>query len=260
MSNKIDTPINTETRKTTGFQMLGSILVSLQSLIITVRKNFFHSIMTTLMLLSLIVVWSARGNISTFLERNPSPAQEKLRFDQTILADGQINATLEAIRVEINADRVLIRQFHNSKTDLTGLPFASVSTTYYATGAGIALDPISFSAYPLSSVNEALALMHPQDGRPICAPLATNTVSDPAYRILLETNGVAISYNCPIVNLRGQPVGFIIASYLTDNKKRPADEIIMNTLDTTGVKVVGYLHSVIHQEKTPWYSAIFPKE
>jgi hypothetical protein len=208
------------------------------------------------MLLAVIVTWSARGNIATFLERNPTAAQEKDRFDQSIVADAQINGALEDIRKKINADRVLIRQFHNSKTDLTGLPFASVSTTYYAYAPGVTLAPGSFNPFPLSSINELLAAMFKPNLPPQCARLEAQDISDPAYRKLLEANGVMIWYNCPIMNLRGQPVGFILASYMTINKTRPSDEEIETILSNAGERVVGYLDGVIRKEKRPWYVAI----
>lgn len=235
---------------------MNAILVSLQSLIITVKKNFFHSFATVLMLLSVIVVWSARGNIATFLERNPTAAQEKDRFDQSIVADAQINGALEDIRKQINADRVMIRQFHNSKTDLTGLPFASVSTTYAAFAPGVTLAAGSYDPYPLSTINEVLAQMFKPNTPPACAKMAIYDIDDPAYKKLLETNGVAIWYNCPIMNLRGQPIGFILASYLTDTKEKPSDDEIKTILNNTGERVVGYLDGVIKKEKKPWYVAI----
>jgi hypothetical protein len=236
---------------------VNAIIVSLQSLIITVKKNFFHSFATVIMLLSVIVAWSARGNIATFLERNPTAEQEKGRFDQSIVADAQINGALEDIRRQINADRILIRQFHNSKTDLTGLPFASVSTTYVAMAPGVTLTPGSYDPYPLASINEVLARMFTPNEAPHCARLTIDDIVDPAYRKLIESNGVALWYNCPIMNLRGQPIGFILASYMTITKDHPVDDKIEAILGNTGERVVGYLDNVIKQEKRPWYEAIF---
>jgi hypothetical protein len=215
------------------------------------------SVATMFMLIAVIVVWSARGNIATFLERNPTAAQEKDRFDQSIVADAQINETLEHIRATINADRVLIRQFHNSKTDLTGLPFASVSTTYYAFGPGITLTPGSFNPFPLSTVNEVLAQMFQPHTEPQCAMTTTSQIRNSAYQRLLISNGVALFYSCPIMNLRGQPIGFILASYLSAEKKRPKDDAIKAIIGNTGERVVGYLDDVIAKEKKPWWQAIF---
>lgn len=236
---------------------MNALIVSLQSLIITVRKNFFHSFVTVMMLLAVIVVWSARGNIATFLERYPTAAQEKNRFDQSIIADGQINDSLEIVRTSINADRILIRQFHNSKTDLTGLPFASVSTTYYALAPGVALADGSFNPFPLATVNEQLSKMFHPGETPRCAQITSRQITDPTYSRYLNQNGIVLAYSCPIMNLRGQPVGYIGANYLTTNKQRPSDEEIYRILNSTGQRIVGYLDGVIRQEKKPWYVAIF---
>ncbi len=52
-------------------------------------------------------------------------------------------------------------------------------------------------------------------------------------------------------------LGFITAGYLPLEKKRPTDDEIMETLDDTGIRVVGYVSQVIQKEKKPWYETIF---
>jgi hypothetical protein len=238
---------------------MDAIIAGLQSLIITVKKNAWSSILTTVLLLVLIITWSARDNIATFIERNPSAAQEKDRFDKSVQADAQINETLVNIQTSLNADRVMIRQFHNSKADLTGLPFASISTTYFALAPGVAISENSMNAYPLSTVNETLVKMFVRNHDPVCAVMRTSEIHDPIFTKFLNESGVAVGYSCPLNNLRGQPVGMIWAVYLTDEKKRPSDEDIMAILNDTGMRVVGYLSGVIVSENTPWYS-IFWKD
>jgi len=237
---------------------MNAFFAGLQSLIITVRRNAVSTVFTTIMLLALILAWSARGNIATFLEKNPSPKQEAIRFDESVLADASINETLENVRVELNADHILIRQFHNAKADLTGLPFASVSTTYYALSPGVMISNDSFQPYPLSTVNEILAKMFVKGSEPRCvAIIPSKDVTNPVYRNYLKQNGVVLSYACPMRNLKGQPVGFITAGYLTFEKTRPSDEEIKELLDNTGVRVVGYVSKVIQKERKPWYETIF---
>lgn len=236
---------------------MNALFAGLQSLIITVRRNFLSSAFTTLMLLVLIFAWSARENITTFLERNPSAHQEKQRFDQAIVADSQVGESLADIRSQLNADRIIIRQFHNSKTDLTGLPFTSVSTTYYSLAPGVGLTSESLQSFPVSTINEQLKLMFVPNQAPHCAIVRPTDIRDPTYAKNLRDNGVAVAYSCPLMNLRGQPVGFIAASYLTDSKPRPNDEQIKLIINNTGQRVVGYLSKVVELEKKPWYSTIF---
>lgn len=233
---------------------MDAIIKGLQDLITTVGKNAWSSILTTILLLTLMITWGARDNISTFIERNPSAAQEKERFDRSVQADAQINETMMSIREELNADRVMIRQFHNSKTDLTGLPFASVSTTYYALAPGVAISENSMSAYPLSTVNESLIKMFIPHDKPRCARMDTDEIRDPIFSKWLQDGGVKVGYSCPLMNLRGQPVGMIWAVYLNNEKVRPNDEEITNTLNDTGMRIVGYLSGVIVDEKSPWWS------
>lgn len=235
---------------------MNSYFAGLQSLIITVRRNLFSSFATTIMIILLIIVWSARGNITTFLERNPSPEMEQKRFDKALVADGLINDALEVDRIKINADRVMIRQFHNSKADLTGLPFASISTTYAAMAPGVTLEPGSMDPAPLSTMNSQLSKMWTGDGNPKCTRMEKIEVKSPQYLEYWEKNGVAIAFSCPLLNLRGQPVGIIGAGYMVSEKKRPTDDKIFEILNKTGEKAVGYLDAVTMAERKPWYRRI----
>lgn len=236
---------------------MNAFFAGLQSLIITVRRNVVSTVFTTCMLLLLIFTWSVRGNIVTFIERNPSPKQEAVRFDESVVADSSINETLNKIRQEINADRIMIRQFHNAKADLTGLPFASVSTTYHSLSPGVMMSSSSFQPYPLSTVNDILAKMFVRGKEPACAKILLSEINNPIFLNELKESGDVIMYACPMRNLKGQPVGFISASYLTAEKTRPEDNLIKYTLDDTGIRVVGYATQVIEREKKPWYETIF---
>ena len=236
---------------------MGSLFASLQGLIITVRRNVWSSILTITMLFFLIVMWSARDNITTFFERNPSTETEKDRFNMSIVADSQINETLDNIRVKLNGDRLLIRQFHNSKTDLTGLPFASVSTTYFSLAPGVTLDDSALQPFPLSTINEQLAMMFQPGEAPKCAKVVQDAVTDPVYQDYMLKNGVAVSFSCPLINLRGQPVGIIGVVYLTQEKHRSSDQDIEYVLNDTSIRVVSYLSAVITDEKKSWKESIF---
>ncbi len=232
---------------------MGAFFAGLQGLIITVKRNAWSSVFTTLMLFLLIVTWSARANISTFIERNPTAAQEKIRFDRSVVADGQINEALANLRKKMNADRVLIRQFHNSKTDLTGLPFASISTTYYSAAPGVAVSNDFQSSFPLSTINEQLMLMFKYGQEPTCIRIAYDDVEEEIFRDYLKQNGISLTYACPLIDLRGQPVGVITIHYLIAEKKHPDDQVIMDTLNDTGIRVVGYLAGILDEENRSWY-------
>ncbi len=239
---------------------MGSFFAGLQSLIITVQRNMLSSFFTTVMIIALICVWSARGNISTFLERNPTPEIEKQRFNESIVADGLIREALDHDRKIINADRVLIRQFHNSKADLTGLPFASISTTYAAMAPGVSLEAAAYGPYPLSTMNEQLKIMWVDGQEPKCVRMDISAVKDTQWKSYWEKNGAKVGYTCPILNLRGQPIGIIGAEYLTAEKNRPTDEIIVDILKKTGEKSAGYLDAVVTSEKKPWYERLLSQE
>lgn len=236
---------------------MNAFFAGLQSLIITVRRNAVSSAFTTMMLLILIFAWSARDNITAFIERNPSAKQESVRFDESVVIDTQVNEALNDVRTNINADRVLVRQFHNGRTDLTGLPFASVATTYFSLGPGITITEESFGSFPLSTINDVLVRMFVKGQPPKCGSLTIDEVSNPIFARYLRSNGVEMLYFCPLMNLRSQPVGYIGAGYLTKEKKRPTDDEIQLILNNSGQRIVGYLAQVTEREKKPWYETIF---
>lgn len=232
---------------------MGAFFAGLQGLIITVKRNAWSSVFTTLMLFLLIVTWSARANISTFIERNPSAAEEKIRFDRSVVADGQINDALKNLREKMNADRILIRQFHNSRRDLTGLPFASISTTYYSAAPGVAVSNDFQASFPISTVNEQLVQMFKYGTEPQCIKIIYDDVKEEVFRDYLRQNGISLTYACPLIDLRGQPVGVITIHYLIAEKKHPEDQVVLASLNDTGIRVVGYLAGILDEENKSWY-------
>ncbi len=232
--------------------MLNALIPGLTTLIITVRRNLFAAVMTTLMILSIIIVWSARGNISTWLESNPTAAQQTERNIRSVTSDRKINDIMESDLVKLNADRVFIRQFNDQYDQSTKTVIPSVTVTYHAVAPGV-----SFSAdhvtMPRAYVSDVINAVWRDPAKPQCAKFSLNDIKDEVYHGYLIKGGVVLFYTCPIMDIGGSPIGMVNASYLTLTKSRPTDQEIFSRLNDTGIRIAGYLDEVTAPEKEVWY-------
>lgn len=234
--------------------MLTSLISNLITLILTVRKNLFASVMTTLFLLSIIFAWAVRGNVSTWLEQNPSAAQQSERTLRAGESNSKIDRALQQDLVLMGADRVLIRQFHELSDPDTRIVVPYVTTTHMVTAPGVSTPSTAIISMPRSYMSDIMRLVW-QNG-PTCIHVSTKEVRDELYARLLVETGVHEQYVCPIVDLNGVPVGLIIAAYLTPTKERPTEERIFSKLNDTSIRVAGYLAEVTAPERQTWYRKV----
>jgi hypothetical protein len=231
--------------------MLGSLIPHLSTLIITVRRNMLSSVVTTCMILGIIVAWSARGNIATWMENNPSEEQRSERIERGRESDLKIARALGERRKSLNADRVLIRQFHSMSDDSTKAIIPYVTTTHIQNAPGVSAPVPQIINMPRAYMIDVTRPMY-EGPTPVCIHLPTSSIMDDTYRRFLNESGVYEQYICPIADIDGKPMGFIIAAYLTDTKQRPAKEEIFTMLSETSVRVAGYLNEVIAPERRSW--------
>lgn len=225
-------------------------------LILTVRKNFWSSAATMFMLILLIVVWSARGNISTWISNNPSKEVQTERVKRGLQSDTKINSALRQDRMELNADRVLIRQFHDFSDQSSSTPVPSVSVTYVVTAPGVDTPPNATQPQPRTYFSDVTGTIWETPAEPKCVVLRTTDVKNQHYHKMLEESGVAVLYSCPITGIDGEPIGIIMASFLTTEKQRPSDEVIFSTLEGTASRVAGYLADVTAPERNSIFQRI----
>jgi hypothetical protein len=210
------------------------------------------SVMTTGMIILIILAWSARGNISTWMEQNPSPAQQTERLERSRESDQKIAKALRSRLDSLNADRVLIRQFHTLTENETGLALPYVSTTHVQNAPGVSPPIPQIINMPRAYLVDVTRPMYANPNMPVCVFLLTSEIEDATYRRFLAESGVYEQYVCPISDIDGKPVGFLIASYLTNTKTRPSKEQIFTMLNDTSVRVAGYLREVIAPERESW--------
>ncbi len=224
--------------------------MNLATLIIVVRRHGFASLMTTMALILLIVVWSIRGNIAEWIFQNPTPSQQHERITRAIGSDKKISDALENERDQLNADRIHIRQFHNLDDPNSSIPVPTVTFTYSEEAPGIT--PPSYISIPRAMLGDVMDPMWRNSLHPQCVVLTPDQVKNSTHRTRLVDDGVVIIFNCPIVDLSGAPIGIIGVTYLSLDKPRPENDVIFARLQASAVKVAGYLAEVTQPEK-PWY-------
>lgn len=233
--------------------MLQTLIQNLATLIVTVRKNMLSSIMTTFMILVIIVAWSARGNIASWMENNPSATQRVERISRATESGQKITTALTNDLVVLNADRVFIRQFHELEDPVSHISVPMASVTYLVTAPGVSSTPSALQPMPRGRLSDLVDGIWADPAHPICIRRTVEEIRDPVYRSRLVEGGVAVLFACPVLDIDGTPIGIIHASYITMTKARPADDVIFARLSTTSVRIAGFLAEVTAPERETWY-------
>lgn len=232
--------------------MFSTLITNLATLIVTVRRNALSSLMTTLMIIIIIVTYSARGNIATWMEKNPSPEQKVERIERSQQSDKKIDATLRKDMEQIGADRILIRRFFDQTDPTSGVTIPYAVTTHIVVAAGIAIPPPSVSTMPRSYLTDVTNRLYRDPKNPVCAHFQLSDIKDAFYHQNLADYGVHDFYSCPISDIDGSPIGILHAAYIS-GRSRPSDEVIFSTLMSTSIRIAGYVSEVTAPEKKVWY-------
>lgn len=224
--------------------MLVPILNNFSTLIVTVRRNVWSSVLTTVLILTIILAWSARDVISDIVTQNPNPG---------LHSEAQLDSALRSDLFETNADRVLVRYFTEKEVDGKLVPW--VSTLTVVTAPGIAAPTLLvLRESPRSAIGQVMSRMMADPKHPICVHLKTSELADSDYSNGLRQVGVMEQFWCPIEDINGNVVGFIAASYLTETKPKPDEQVIFQMLRETGSRLGGYLPK---QQQPTWFEGLF---
>lgn len=167
-----------------------------------------------------------------------TPDQQAARFKAQLHSTDIINKSLEDLRTSTKADNVIIRQFHNGRHDLTGIPFTSISTTYY-------VDPLDEGGHepaldePISSMNKSLRQVWQRIDRPECIVLYSPV--DISTRRYFKAHKLNKAVACPLVNLLNYPIGIMVVGFSEGNTT--ADEDILKRTSVLAKSVTGYLNN-----------------
>lgn len=191
----------------------------------------------TLLALALIVAMYVGYRSYDALEKMViTPAEEAARFGKQLEGADLVNEAIENLRIELKADNVVIKQFHNGRHDLTGIPFTEASTTFIASaktnGSNIAKDE------PIPTMNKSLRMVWKRIDRPQCTVLY-NPV-DISTRRYFYTHNIQRAVVCPLVNLLNYPIGIIVVGFSEGNTTD--DQTALNRTAHIGKRVTGYLN------------------
>ena len=165
-----------------------------------------------------------------------TPDQEAARFEKQLTNSEIINQAIEWLRIELSADNVIIKQFHNGRHDLTGIPFTGMAATFY-------VDPLESEEHetdidePVSASNKILRNVWKRIDKPECVII--DTPLDISTRKYFKSHNLDKMAVCPLVNLLNYPIGVMVVGFSEGNTI--SDEVIIQKTSTIAKRVTGYL-------------------
>lgn len=160
-----------------------------------------------------------------------TPDEEAIRFKQQLESANLVNSSIEQLRVDLKAENVVIRQFHNGRHDLTGIPFTETSSTYYTDTYDDGGDEA------VSSMNTSLRRIWKQIDRPQCVVFYEPV--DASTGKYFKAYKLTKIVQCPLTNLLKYPVGTITVGF--SERSSVGDEVVINKTEAIAKRVTGYL-------------------
>lgn len=211
----------------------------------TIRNNKSR---TTIIVLLIMLVGMAYVGATTAVKNAevinthfPSPETEHKAFIAAQRVVGQINTRLEMTQKRLNASRVIIFQYHNGQTDLSGLPFTKVSATYGFTKRGVESNLNDLQNTPISMWYDIHRFMWSNVYEPKCTKIDYNDVINDTLHDRMKKFGAEVIYSCPLVNMTGGPVGQVNVAYMDRLTIRPSDDLIFAEIEDVAKVSSGYL-------------------
>lgn len=192
-------------------------------------------------MMAVFIVFAAYAGVksySTLQALVVTPDQEAARFEAQLHNTDIINKSIEDLRSSVQADNVIIRQFHNGRHDLTGIPFTSISTTFY-------VDPLDNDGHepsldePISAMNKSLRQVWNRIDRPECIVLYSPV--DISTRRYFKAHKLNRAVVCPLVNLLNYPIGVMIVGF--SESSTVSDEEAEKKTSVLAKRVTGYLNA-----------------
>lgn len=162
-----------------------------------------------------------------------TPEEEAARFEAQLNSAALVNSSIEKLRMDLSAENVVIRQFHNGRHDLTGIPFTEASATYYTNNYEDTGDEA------VSSMNASLTkIWGKRIDRPECVVLYGPV--DASTGKYFKTYKLAKIVQCPLTNLLKYPVGVITVGF-SESDTHLSDDTLVDRTSFIAKRVTGYL-------------------
>lgn len=207
--------------------MIKELSEAFKSFVDSLSRHPFATLSTVLIGIVLYIGYMTLQSIQTIAV---PPSLEAERFHEQLAASEQINQALEKLRKDEKAHSVIIRQFHNGKHDLTGIPFTKSSMTFYTME-----EEFQEVEEPLSAMSTSLSRVWNVIDKPECLVIS-NVGIDKATKYYMEYYELNKIVVCPMTNLLSYPVGTLTVGY----KQADASVNLEEIRDIT-VRVTGYL-------------------
>lgn len=159
-----------------------------------------------------------------------TPSEEASRFREQLESSKLVNQSLNKLKTSFNAHSVIIRQFHNGRHDLTGIPFTETTATYYTEEFNLEGDE------PVSSMNVSLLRIWTKIDKPECIVLYGPV--DSSSRRYFRAYNLKKVIQCPLTNLLNYPIGTITMGFSVGNTD---DVAAVNKTSAIAKRVTGYL-------------------
>lgn len=214
--------------------MIKELSDALKSLIESIYTKPLATILAVILICMTYFVYLSHGKIETMII---TPEEEAQKFKQQLETVDLVNSALEKLREDLNADNVLIKQFHNGRHDLTGLPFTEASTTFYSDPKDVHKSAPAVEE-PIASLDKSLRYVWKTIDKPECVILYEPVdISTRRYFKAHKLDRVAI---CPLVNLLNYPIGIVTIGFSEGNTM--SDEEIKNKTSSMAKRITGYLN------------------
>ena len=222
-----------------------------QQLVEIFKQNLGISLLVAILLIVGIIGYNVSVNTQIVSQLQSTPERGALHFEQALESSSLVNDTLKDIQHVTGGSYVLIRQFHNGKQDLTGLPFMYSATSHVAAQEGISVETSMYDSVPLSTQSRTLGVMWSDLKNPSCLSFRTEEIPDSILRANTKRQGISAVLQCPLVNPLNYPIGYVAVWY----KGNPIDEqleIDRMYLDAKSAKLVGYLQPPEKDQDQSW--------
>jgi hypothetical protein len=158
-----------------------------------------------------------------------TPVEEAHHFNRGLRKAQLVNSAIENLRIDLKAQNVIIKQFHNGRHDLTGLPFTEASITFSTSGSLAKQEHIA-------SMNTSLRKMWASIDAPEC--IVQHSALDASTRAYMEEYSLAAVVSCPLTNPLNYPIGVLLVGFV--EPEEPTNAVAETS--SVAKRIVGYLN------------------
>jgi hypothetical protein len=182
-------------------------------------------------ILIIFVAYISYRSYDTLQNMVITPQEESHRFKTQLDSAALVNDSIENLTLELNAHSVVIKQFHNGKHDLTGIPFTEATATFFTSNYEIQEEE------RLSTLNRSLRMMWREIDDPECIVIYKGV--DRSTSKYFREYGLNRAVICPLTNLLNYPIGTITVGFSASDT---SNQLVVRKTHLIAKRVTGYLN------------------